>query len=43
MLGVNFEMIQGIAAGIEWFGKDEIDDFGYIVLELFFIRIVFAY
>ncbi len=42
-MGYNFEMIQGIAVGIEWFRKEEIDDFGYVVLEFFFLRLVIAY
>ncbi len=43
MIGVNFEMIQGMAFGIEWFAREDVDDFGYVVLELFIVRIVFAY
>ena len=43
MLGVNVEYIVGCAIGIECFWKDDEDDFGYVVIELGFFRVVIAY
>lgn len=43
MLGVNVEYIVGFACGVEVFWKEDEDDFGYVVIELGFFRIVIAY
>jgi hypothetical protein len=43
MFGVNLEMIQGMAIGVEWFAREDVDDFGYVVFELVFLRIVVSY
>jgi len=43
MYGLLVEYIVGCAVGLEFFWKEEDDDFGYIVIELFFLRIVISY